>query len=74
MTRPFRSQWTTEPEKPEPVDSARTKALRLPRPGPGILVTVPLHLLPEYLDIYRLEPRGVKDPGCILLVRRKESA
>jgi hypothetical protein len=33
-------------------------------------VTVPLHLLPEYLEIYRLAPAGVKDPDCILLVRR----
>lgn len=29
-------------------------ALRLPMPGPGIKVRIPLHLLPAYLDLYGL--------------------
>ena len=82
--KPFRSQWTRQPEPaPQPVEKAHTKALHLPRPGPGIVITVPLHLLPEYLEIYRLEPAGVLEPKvppkngpgqATLLVRRvKES-
>lgn len=34
------------------------KVRRLPLPGPGIVVNVPLHLLPEYLVLHGLEPLG----------------
>jgi hypothetical protein len=88
--RTFRSQWVKRDEpKAPPEDSAHKKALRLPKPGPGIPVDVPLHLLPEYLAIYRLEPmsRGEvaesertsgrrKPSGCLYVKRtpkRKES-
>jgi hypothetical protein len=37
-------------------DTGMIKARRLPMPGPGIVVTVPLGLLPEYLNLYSLEP------------------
>lgn len=75
--RPVRTQWVKREElKPEPVDMRAQKAAHLPMPGPGIVVTVPLHLLPEYLDLYRLEPldQGVPPrpfkPVSILLVKR----
>jgi hypothetical protein len=32
------------------------KARRLPMPGPGIVVNIPLHLLPAYFKLYGLEP------------------
>jgi hypothetical protein len=34
------------------------KVRRLPLPGPGIVVNVPLHLLPAYLELHGLEPLG----------------
>jgi len=68
--RAFRSQWVPHDEpKPEPTDSRMTRARKLPRFGPGIVITVPLSLLPEYLELYQLKPNGVK-PGRILLVKR----
>jgi len=78
--RAFRSQLALK-SKPEPaqVDSTRKKVLHLERPGPGIVVTVPLHLLPEYLEIYSLQPSGIREPKVqpkdgpgegILLVKR----
>jgi hypothetical protein len=72
--KPLRSQWTRQPDpKPEPVEAAHTKALRLPRPGPGIVISVPLGLLPEYLEIYRLAPSGARPDGTLLVTRtRKE--
>lgn len=72
--RAFRSQWSrrkAEP-KPEPVEAAHVKALRLPRPGPGITVNVPLHLWIEYKEIYRLEPIGAKPDGTLLVRRIRE--
>jgi hypothetical protein len=32
------------------------KARRLPLPGPGIVITVKLDLLPAYLELHKLEP------------------
>ena len=78
--RPVRTQWIKREElKPEPVDVRVQKARRLPMPGPGIVVTVPLSLLPEYLQIYSLQPNGIREPKvqpkygpgeAILLVKR----
>lgn len=75
--KPFQTQWVKRDEpKPALVDVRTQKAKHLPMPGPGIVVTVPLHLLPEYLELYRLEPidRGVPprpfEPSSILLVKR----
>ena len=53
--RPFQTQWIHRDE-PEPIDAHMKKAQNLPRPGPGIVVPVPLHLLPEYLALYSLVP------------------
>lgn len=41
---------------PETQDVRVKKARRLPMPGPGIVVSVPLGLLPEYLALYGLVP------------------
>lgn len=78
--KPIRTQWIHREEpKPEPVDVHMDKAKNLPLPGPGIVVTVPLHLLPEYLELYRLQPHGIQEPSvkpkdgpgeAILLVKR----
>lgn len=51
------------------------KARRLQMPGPGIKVSIPLHLLPAYLQLYGLEPiAGQKFPPVgpppVLLVQR----
>lgn len=54
---PFRTQWIKREEtKPAPIDVRAQKAKNLPMPGPGIVVTVPLSLLPEYLQLYGLTP------------------
>jgi len=60
--------------KPAPEDVRMKKAHNLPMFGPGIVITVPLSLLPEYLALYQLKPDGMK-PNGILLVKRtpKES-
>lgn len=69
---------------PPPVqeESRRKRARRLPLPGPGIVVTVPLSFLPEYLELYRLVPMTPGEvmqletrskhtkPGDVLWVRR----
>lgn len=78
--RAFRSQWTREPEpRPEPKDSRLERAKKLPRFGPGIVINIPLSLLPEYLALYQLQPAGIREPKvprrdgpgeAILLVKR----
>lgn len=57
----------------EPTDLQ--KARRLPMPGPGIKVRIPLHLLPAYLELYGLQPidgQGFPPvgPPPVLWVRR----
>ena len=55
--RPIRDRRTKRNEpKPEPVSGAMESARRLPLPGPGIVITVALSLLPEYLELHHLEP------------------
>ena len=65
-----------------PQDARMKKARRLQSPGPGIVVSVPLGLLPEYLALYGLVPmtRGEvidheiatkkRKPAGILIVKR----
>ena len=61
--RPVRTQWVhRDAPQPEPISAREQKARNLPMPGPGIGVTVPLHLLPEYLALYGLQPSGVQEP------------
>jgi len=82
-----RSRWTTPVTPipaPEPEDVRLKKAKRLPMFGPGIVITVPLSLLPEYMKLYQLRPmsaREVQDwvnqkmdksrPAGVLLVKRE---
>ena len=42
--------------KLEPIDVRMEKARHLPLSGPGIVVSVPLGLLPEWLALNHLEP------------------
>jgi len=83
---PFRTQWVPRDEpKPEPIDIRLKKARRLPLPGPGIVVTVPLSLLPEYLELHHLSPMsrgevadneratGKRKPSGFLYVHRTAS-
>jgi hypothetical protein len=61
------------PVKVEPADMQ--KARRLPMPGPGIKVRIPLHLLPAYLELYSLEPMDgqgfpLLGPALTLKVKR----
>lgn len=61
--KPFQTQWVHRDEpKLEPIDARMKKARNLPRPGPGIVVPVPLHLLPEYLELYALVANGIREP------------
>jgi hypothetical protein len=87
--RPVRTQWIKRNEpKPAPVDihaKKAKKAKNLPLPGPGIVVTVPLSLLPEYLQLYALIPMtrgdvadneratGRRKPSGFLYVKRSRS-
>lgn len=81
--KPYRTQWINRDQpKPEPIDVRAKKAKNLPMPGPGIVVTVPLHLLPEYLQLYGLTPMsrgevadnekatGKRKPSGMLYVKR----
>ena len=55
--RVFRSQWVKRNEpKPELESDTMKRARRLPLPGPGIVITVPLSLLPAYLELHNLAP------------------
>jgi hypothetical protein len=50
------------------------KARNLPMPGPGIMVRVPLHLWPAYMELYGLElikgqPRPPLEKPVVVLVR-----
>lgn len=51
---------------PLPVDSSlEKKAKNLPMFGPGLEISIPLHLLPTYLEIYGLEVLGPKQIGWL---------
>jgi hypothetical protein len=51
------------------------RARRLPLPGPGIVITVPLSLLPEYLTLHHLTPmtRGEVIENEVAMKRRRPS-
>ena len=78
--RPVHTRWVKRDEpQPVPETKAQQKARHLPMPGPGIVVPVPLHLLPEYLELYQLVPNGIVEPKeprrdgpgeALLLVKR----
>lgn len=53
----------------EPEDVSMVKARKLPMFGPGIVIVVPLNLLPAYLETYHLEPRGMSANGTLLVKR-----
>ena len=54
----------------EPQDVSMEKARHLPMFGPDILIkNIPLNLLPAYMELYHLEPRGMGATG-VLLVKR----
>lgn len=53
----------------EPDEVSMRKALKLPMFGPGISITIPLNLLPAYLELYHLQPKGMSANG-VLLVKR----
>lgn len=66
-------------EQPAPIDTRLERAKKLPMFGPGIVIKIPLSLLPEYLQLYRLKPAGLREPRFpskdgpgeeILLVKR----
>ena len=66
---------------PETTDSLRERARRLPLSGPGRVTTIPLSLLPAYLELHHLEvldkaeirllaQRGFRKPDGIAMVKR----
>lgn len=59
---------------PQPAQTARMKkASHLPNPGPGVVVTVPITLAPEWLELHGLEPDGPKisaNQPLVVRVRR----
>ena len=54
----------------EPMDVTEQKARNLPMFGPGIVINVPLHLLPAYFKLYSLTPKGMAASG-VLHVKRE---
>jgi len=52
-----------------PEDASMIKARRLPMFGPGIVITVPWSLYTEYMELYGLEPQGMRPDG-VLTVKR----
>lgn len=58
-------------QQPTPFEDVTLRKVKhLPMPGPGIRVSVPLGLLPRYLELYGLEPTGYRGGENVLLVRR----
>lgn len=71
----------------EPEDITIKKARNLPMFGPGIVITVPLNLLPAYIQLYGLDvlTRGdvrdreqqlgvLKQPGMLWVKRKPKAA
>jgi hypothetical protein len=63
----------------EPIDVRMEKARHLPMFGPGIVISIPLSLWPQYQELYWLEPTGIREPRvqpkdgpgeAILLIKR----
>lgn len=54
--RPVRRLTKAPTPKPEPQDVRMKKARNLPMSGPGLITSVPLSLLPEWLALNHLEP------------------
>lgn len=64
---------------PAPESDRMQRARRLPWLGPGLMVTVPLDILIEYMQLHGLEPAGVPAPSRpgelpppILIVKREK--
>lgn len=56
---------------PEPPDMRKAK--HLPMFGPGIVISIPLHLWPAYRELYHLEKISRSNkPGVDLFVKREE--
>ena len=51
------------------VDTQRERAKKLPMFGPGIVIKVPLSLLPAYLELYHLQPKSMATTGTLLVKR-----
>jgi hypothetical protein len=61
--RPVRSRWIKPPAEPAPpTDSRMERAKRLPPIGPGLMVTVKLDILMQYMELHHLEPNGIIEP------------
>lgn len=54
-----------DPKPALPVTKSEKKARNLPMFGPGIEISIPLHLLPEYMKLYGLEVLGPKQIGWL---------
>lgn len=61
--RSARSSSTVAPRIED--SSLAKKAKHLPMFGPGIEISIPLHLLPTYLEMYQLEVLGPKQLGWL---------
>lgn len=69
---PFRTQWVKRVEpKTEPETDRMKRARQLPLPGPGIVITVRLDLLPEYLELHHLVPMSSGEVRDAAAVSRK---
>lgn len=44
-------------------------AKRLPGPMPGVQVTIPLRLLPQYLELHGLKPERFVKPDVVVVVK-----
>jgi hypothetical protein len=65
--RPFRTQWIHHDEpKPEPVSARMQRAHKLPLLGPDLIVTIPLSLLPEYLELHGLSPMSIGEVADVV--------
>jgi hypothetical protein len=71
-----RKAYHKKTRRPEPVVLPETpdarKAKHLPMFGPGIVISIPLHLWPAYAELYHLGTfRRSYKPGVDLLVKRE---
>lgn len=73
QARPYHYGRKPEPPPQQVESSAMKKAGHLEYPGPGVEVSVPIALAPEWLALHGLEPDGPQIPAnkpAIVLVRR----
>lgn len=67
--KPYHKQSTRPQKVVLPPSADERKARNQPMFGPGLVIPVPLHLVPAYLSLYGLTPTGWQDPDTLTVKR-----